>query len=198
MFLRGQTQMVCATDLLWQQKVVEPLVTKAEEYLEVLHVKTPFILVPLANPATERSLLRVSTALAKAQRAQLHMIHVVGLPMQTPLEAGVIDFEQKRRKQETILDVASRRATEQGIRSRANALVAHNVPSAILSVANMEHVNLIVMGWSGEVRAPRIQRTSVAGVLKYAETNVLVLNDHGLNDVRSILVPISGGPHARF
>ncbi|MBW2148267.1 MAG: amino acid permease [Deltaproteobacteria bacterium] len=196
--LRGQTQLVGASNALWQQKVIGPLVARAEDYMAARREAFPVILVPLANPETERSLMIVGTALARARRARLHLVHVMSVPMQTPLEACRIEFDQMRPKQETLLDVALRRAVEQGIRARADALCAHNVPSAILSITDMEHPDLILMGWRGEVRDPRTHRTNVAGVLKVADRNVLVLKDNGLNDVRRILVPIGSGPHSKL
>jgi nucleotide-binding universal stress UspA family protein len=38
----------------------------------------------------------------------------------------------------------------------------------------------------------------VAGVLRLAKGNVLVLKDRGIQNVKRILVPIGGGPHARL
>ena len=138
----------------------------------------------------------VGTALAKARRARLHLAHVVSVPVQTPLEAGRMEFEQRRREQETILDVASRHACEKGIRARTNTLVAHNVPSAILSVADIEQPDWILMGWTGEVRNSPKRGTNVASVVKIANHDVLVLKDNGLNTIHRILVPIGSGPHS--
>lgn len=198
LFLRGQTQLVGASNVLWQQKVIEPLVARAEDYKATRRKAFPIILLPLSNPETERSLLMVGTALAKARRARLHLAHVVSVPVQTPLEAGRMEFEQRRLEQETILDVASRHAAEKGIRARANTLVAHNVPSAILSVADLEQPDLILMGWTGEVRNSPIRGTNVAGVVKVANRDVLVLKDNGLNVIHRILVPIGSGPHSKL
>jgi nucleotide-binding universal stress UspA family protein len=198
LFLRKHTQLVGASNALWKHKVIEPLVAKAEDYAAARRDAFPVILLPLSNPETEGSLLRVGTALAKARRARLHLAHVVSVPMQTPLEAGRMEFEQMRREQETLLDVASRHAAEQGIRARANALVAHNVPSAILNVADIEQPDLILMGWRGDVRGPRLRGTNVAGVAKVADRNVLVLKDNGLSEVHRILVPVGGGPHTKL
>lgn len=198
LFLRKQTKLEGASNILLRHKIIKPLMVRAEEYLAVRHEAIPTILVPLANPETERSLLMVSTAIAKQRHARLHLIHVINLPRQTPLEAGRIEYEKLREEKETLLDIASRDAAEQRVRAKSSAVVAHNVPSAILSVADTAQSELIVMGWRGEVRAPRIQRTNVAGVLKVAKGNVLVLKDRGLEKVRRILVPIGGGPHARL
>ncbi|UCC66234.1 MAG: amino acid permease, partial [Deltaproteobacteria bacterium] len=198
LFLRGHTRLVGASNMLWQRKVIEPLVTRAENYMTARREAFPIILVPLAYPQTEGSLLKVGAALAREHRARLHLVHVVSVPTQTPLEAGRMEFEEIRHQQETLLDVALRHATEQGVRARGNALIAHNVPSAILSVADMENPDLILMGWHGDVRAPRTQRTTVANVLKVANCNVLVFRDNGLNEVRRILVPVGSGPHSKL
>jgi nucleotide-binding universal stress UspA family protein len=103
-----------------------------------------------------------------------------------------------RREQETLLDVASRHASEQGIRARANALVAHSVPSALLNIADIEQTDIILMGWRGDVRGPLLRGTNVAGVAKVANRNVLVLKDNGLSKVDRILVPVGGGPHTKL
>jgi len=198
LFLRKHTQLVGASNGLWKQKVIEPLVDRAEDYKATRRKAFPVILLPLSNPETERSLLMVGTALAKARRARLHLAHVVSVPVQTPLEAGRMEFEQRRLEQETILDVASKHAAEEGIRARANTLVAHNVPSAILSVADIEQPDWILMGWTGEVRNSPIRGTNVAGVVKIANHDVLVLKDNGLNVIHRILVPIGSGPHSKL
>ena len=197
-FLRRGTQLVGASHILWKDKVVRPLVIRAKEYLAARSEEAPVILVPLANPDTEFSLLTLSTALARSFRARLQLIHVVNVPAQMPLEAGGIEYERQRREKKTLLDTASYHATEQGVRARATAIVARSVSSAILSVAEMEMPEFIIMGWKGEVSLHRGYRTNVAEVLKIAKGNVLVLKDRGLQDVRRILVPVSGGTHARL
>jgi APA family basic amino acid/polyamine antiporter len=195
-FLRKSTRLVGASYMLWQEKVIRPLVVRAEEYLAVRRRMFPVILVPLANPETEYSLLQVGTALAKARRAQLHLIHVINLPMQTPLEAGRIEYEKLRAEKETLLDTASKHAMEGGVKARSNAIIAHNIPSAILSVADMDDPELIIMGWRGDERIPRIQRNNVSAVFKVTNNSVLVLKDRGLSRMKRILVPVSGGPHS--
>ena len=197
-FLREHTQLVGVSNELLQKKVISPLVAKAEDYAASRRDSFPVILLPLSNPATEEALLSVGTALAKARRARLHLAHVVSLPRQTPLEAGRIEFERMRREQETLLDVASRRATEKGIRARTNALVAHSVPSALLNIADIEQTDIILMGWRGAVRGPLLRGTNVSGVAKAADRNVLVLKDNGLSKVDRILVPVGGGPHTKL
>ncbi len=195
-FLRKETRLVGASQVLWQTKVLKPLAARAEEYISSRRSVFPVLLIPLANPETEKSLLKLSTALARQRKAKLRLIHVIQVPIQTPLEAGRLEYDQRRMEQETLLDVASRHALEQGVRSVASAVVAHNIPSAILSAAEMESPDFIIMGWKGEVHSPQWRVTNVAQVLKLAKGNVLVLKDRGLESVKRILVPMSGGQHA--
>lgn len=197
-FLRKGTQLVGASNILLRQKIIKPLVVRAEQYLVTRGEEFPVILVPLANPDTEQSLVMVGTALARRHQARLHFIHVINVPVQTPLEAGRMEYERLRDEKNTLLDIASNRAAEHGVRARTSSIVAHNIPSAILSVADTEKPEFILMGWRGEVRMPRTQSTSVAGVLKIAKENVLVLKDRGLKEVRRIVVPISGGSHSKL
>lgn len=196
LFLRRGTQLVGASSILWKQKVLKPLAIRAEEYISARRSTFPVILVPLANPETEKSLLKLSTALALQRKARLRLIHIISVPMQTPLEAGRIEYEKRRKEKETLLDVASRHSAEQGVRAMASAIIAHNIPSAILSAAEMESPDLLIMGWKGEAKIPKGRRTNVSQVMKIAKGNVLVLKDRGLQNIRRILVPISGGPHA--
>ena len=196
LFLRKGTHLVGASSVLWQKKVLKPLAARAEDYIHSRRGVFPVLLVPLANPETEQSLLKLSTALARRREARLRLIHVIQVPIQTPLEAGRLEYEKRRLEQETLLDVASRHSLEQGVRAMASAVIAHNVPSAILSAAEMESPELIIMGWRGDAHAAQLRGTNMAGVLKIAKGNVLVLKDRGLDHVRRILVPMSGGPHA--
>ena len=196
--LRKQTQLVGASSILWKQKVLKPLAVRAEEYISMRREVFPVILVPLANPETEKSLLKLSTALARSYKARLRLIHVIDVPIQTPLEAGRIVYEKMRAEKETLLDVASRHAAEQGVRAMASAIIAHNIPSAILSAAEMESPDFVVMGWKGEAKIPQLRRTNVADVLRLAKGNVLVLKDRGIESVHRILVPMGGGPHAQL
>jgi len=198
LFLRKGTQLIGASSILLQQKVLKPLAVRAEAYISTRREVFPVILVPLANPDTEKSLLKLSTTLAKSREARLRLINVLNVPIQTPLEAGRVEYEKQREEKETLLDTASRHAAEQGVRARANAIVAHNIPSAILSFAEMESPDFILMGWKGEVKIPQWRGTNVAGVLRLAKGNVLVLKDRGIQDITRILVPIGGGPHARL
>ncbi|MFC2165304.1 amino acid permease [Acidobacteriota bacterium] len=198
LFLRKGTQLIGASFILLQQKILKPLAVRAESYMSTRREVFPVILVPLANPDTEQSLLKLSTALAKSREARLRLINVVSVPIQTPLEAGRIEYEKQREEKETLLDLASRHAAEQGVRALASAIVAHNIPSAILSAAEMESPDFILMGWKGEAKIPQWRGTNVAGVLRLAKGNVLVLKDRGIQNVKRILVPIGGGPHARL
>ena len=54
------------------------------------------------------------------------------------------------------------------------------------------------MGWPGPLNPRHLAEHPVKVVLQKAHTNVAVLLDRGLMQVRHILVPIGGGPHSRL
>jgi amino acid transporter/nucleotide-binding universal stress UspA family protein len=198
LFLRSRTNLVGASSLLLRQKVIKPLVSRAEDFAAARRDEFPTILLPLSNPETKGSLLKLGTALAKARNARLHLAHIVSVPVQTPLEAGRLAYDRTKREKETLLDGAIRFAREQGTRARASALVAHDVPEALLNMADVEQAEMILMGWRGEIRGPSLRGTNVAGVVKAANSHVLVLKDNGLEQVRRILVPVGSGPHSKL
>ena len=73
LFLRKSTRLVGASSILWQQRVLKPLAARAEEFITARRGVFPVILVPLANPETEQSLLKLSTALAHSRKARLRL-----------------------------------------------------------------------------------------------------------------------------
>ena len=61
-------------------------------------------------------------------------------------------------------------------------------------------VGLILMGWRGQLSTRRVSGSVVKDVVHGAPCDVAVLRDRGVTegDIRDILVPIGGGPHARL
>jgi nucleotide-binding universal stress UspA family protein len=80
-------------------------------------------------------------------------------------------------------------------KSRAAATISDGI------LAELEHrhnVKLLLTGWPGPVNPQTSNENLVKTVLKKARTNVVVLLDRGLEDVRHILVPVGGGLHSRL
>lgn len=110
------------------------------------------VVVPLANPETERDLLRFAAASAHAHEngdAELVAVNVIEVPRQTSL-AQDVEFEAERvTRQRELLDQARDVAAELDIGLRTRALVSHDTGDAILDVVEDEQADHVVLGWRG-------------------------------------------------
>jgi nucleotide-binding universal stress UspA family protein len=59
-------------------------------------------------------------------------------------------------------------------------------------------VGLILLSWRGPLSAGRIYGSPSKTVLQEAQRDVAVLRERRLKDIRRVLVPAGGGPHARL
>ncbi|MFB6269240.1 MAG: amino acid permease [Halobacterium sp.] len=110
------------------------------------------VVVPLANPQTERDLLRFAAASAHAHEdgdAELVAVNVIEVPRQTSL-AQDVEFEEERvQRQQELLDQARGIADELDVGIRTRAVVSHDPGEAILDVVEDEQADHVVLGWRG-------------------------------------------------
>ncbi|MFB6371699.1 MAG: amino acid permease, partial [Bradymonadaceae bacterium] len=118
------------------------------------------VVVPIANPRTERALVHLAAALARDHKnPELIAVNVIEVPMQTAL-AQDIEFEKERvKRQQQLLETASDIAEEFGVGIRTRAVVARDVSDAVLDIVRDEQANRLMIGWSGR----RKQRDFVFG-----------------------------------
>ena len=160
------------------------------------------ILVPVANPLTAQSLIRMAVILGRArEESTLAAVSVVRIPRATPLELaqGILDRQENGRK--ALLKGVADYAHEQGVPVRTLLRAARGISSGILGVAEARGgVGLILMGWRGQLSTQRVAGSVVKDVVHRAKCDVAVLRDRGVGkgDIKHILVPLGGGPHARL
>ncbi|MXR19207.1 amino acid permease [Halobacterium bonnevillei] len=110
------------------------------------------VVVPLANPKTERDLLRFAAASAHAHEdgdAELVAVNVIEVPRQTSLEQDVAFEEERVSRQQELLDQARDIAAELDVGLRTRAIVSHDAGDAILDVVEDEDADHVVLGWRG-------------------------------------------------
>lgn len=160
------------------------------------------ILVPIANPLTAESLIKMAAILGRSrEESTLAALSVVKIPDATPLKVAqeILDKQENGRK--ALLKRVADYAHEQGVPVRTLARAVRNVPSGILGVAEARGgVGLILMGWRGQLSAHRVSSSVVNQVVDGAQCNVAVLRDRGIGKraIRRVLVPLGGGPHSRL
>jgi APA family basic amino acid/polyamine antiporter len=171
------------------------------------------VVVPVANPATERDLLRWAAASAHAHEdanAEIIAVNVIEVPQQTSL-AQDIEFEEERvARQQDLLETARDIATDLEVGLRTRAIVARQASDAILDVIEEEHADHVVLGWTGS-RSTRehILGSNVDPIVERAscETTLLKLADaregtsvaaapETVDATEDIVVLAGEGPHA--
>jgi APA family basic amino acid/polyamine antiporter len=172
-------------------------VEAAVQTIEAAHHE---ILVPVANPLTAESLIKMAVILGQVrEESTLAALSVVKIPGATPLALAqeVLDKQDNGRK--VLLRQVADYAHGQGVPMRTLLRAARGISSGILGVAEGRGgVGLILMGWRGQLSTQRVTGSVVEDVVHGARCDVAVLRDRGKGDIKRVLVPVGGGPHARL
>jgi uncharacterized hydrophobic protein (TIGR00271 family) len=152
------------------------------------------VLVPVANPETAETMLRLAGHLAKAQGGEVLALQVVTVPEPIPIEAG----RRRARTEHTLLEQALTLGRDEGLPIKTLTRISRTVAHGILETAADAEVDLILMGWRGPHRTRGGALGGVtAHVLRDASSTVLVMQGEREGLPQRILVPTAGGPHAR-
>jgi amino acid transporter/nucleotide-binding universal stress UspA family protein len=184
---------------LWERE--RPLEGVIEAAQAVTRADRHEILIPLLPATRTQPLLNLATALAQADdRRVIVALEVVVVPPQTPLESSEAHLA---RRSTTLGNTPLGRVAQQGaalgVPVRPMCRAAHAVASGVLAAAGARSaVGLILLSWHGPLSAGRIYGSPSKAVLEEAHCDVAVLRERGLGEVRRVLVPAGGGPHARL
>lgn len=155
------------------------------------------VVVGVANPQTEKHLIRYAAASAFGHdgKAELVAVNVIEVPPQTSPEQ--IGFEKERvDRQRELLDSARTTAEELGLPLRTRGLVGRDAGRALLSVIQDEEADHVVLGWGG----PRGRRDVIFGstldpVIERAPCEVTLVTRPSQRPGR-IVALAGGGPNA--
>ncbi len=130
------------------------------------------ILVPLANPETAGTLLRVAAAIAREQNSELECLQAILVHRDQPPSETPVRTTQSRR----LLKQAVRIARSWGVPVHTQVRVTHDVSQAILDAIKERHIDLVLMGWKGTTLSPgRIFGNVVDTVIRQASCHVVVV-----------------------
>jgi uncharacterized hydrophobic protein (TIGR00271 family) len=151
------------------------------------------VLVPIANPATADTLLRLAGVLARQEGGRVLALQVVTVPDQVPLEEG----RHRAAVGRVLLERATAQAKEEGFAIQTMTRVAHGVAEGILDTAREEGVDMILLGWRGYTRSAGASMGPIIdAVIRDAPSEVIVVKGERWREADRILVPTAGGPHA--
>jgi nucleotide-binding universal stress UspA family protein len=172
------------------------------------------ILIPVANPGTAGELVRIGAALLEPRAGELRALGIVEVPEGMPLSEGATRARHARRLLQRVLDYAP-----EGIPIHPLVRIARHAAEGIIEAAAEEEADLLIFGWGGRhtIHAngdatsdgpPRRARPipdsgsvvspTIDQVVRAAPCDIAVVKQRGATEIRRILVPVRGGPHAEL
>ncbi|WP_254273183.1 amino acid permease [Haloarcula marina] len=158
----------------------------------------PFrVVVPVANPATQRGLLRLAAASAHAneERGTPELVAVNVTPVEHPSALQNVEADRADHQRD-LLKNAHDIATEMDVTLRTKAVVAPDVGEAILDVIREEAADEVILGWDGTLdRDGYVFGETVDPVVEQARCDVSVvdLRSETIGEPVALVAP---GPNA--
>jgi len=155
------------------------------------------VMVPVSNPRTERNLIELGSALAKANDGKVVAVHIVTVPDQTPLRVAA-ESDAFGGGDHRLLEDARQHAEETGVPVETHTVFSHRSLEEVFDAARTYNADLTVMGWGakGRLSAGRAE-TAVDELAHDLPCDFLVFDDRD-RDTSRVLFPTAGGPHSEF
>jgi amino acid transporter/nucleotide-binding universal stress UspA family protein len=152
----------------------------------------PIIMVAISNPRTERALITLASALARAKGGSVLATHIVQVPDQTPLQKGAEHVDQISAESERLLADARTSAETFDVDVKTKTIVSHRSFEEVFDAARTYDADTVVMGWGGStVGEGRIEQP-LDELTHNLPCDFLVLDGERLDPER-VLVPTAGG-----
>ena len=160
------------------------------------------VVVPVANPETERDLLRMAAASAHAhddENAEVVAVNVIEVPQQTSLSQDLTFEEERVERQQELLDAARDIAEDLDIGLRTRAIAGRDAGTVILDVIEEEGADHVFLGWQGtRSRRDHVLGSTIDPVIGRApcDATLVKLGPEGGRGEGDIMVLAGEGPHA--
>jgi glucosyl-3-phosphoglycerate synthase len=155
------------------------------------------ILIPVANPATAEELIRLGAALLDPRAGELTALGIVEVPEGMPLSEGATRARHARRLLQRVLDFAP-----DGTPIHPIVRIGRHAAEGIIEASAEQEADLIIFGWGGKAPAGRdggsVISPTIDEVVRDAPADIAVVKQRGSKEIRRIVVPVRGGPHAEL
>lgn len=153
------------------------------------------VVVALHNPDSVKTLIDFAYPVAKKRNARLIAITVVEVPRQMPIHEGMRFAHHK----EALLNTGKKIASDYEIELETDLIIAHHSSDGILAAVERHNAEALVMGWKGYTNArDRIFGEIADKIIRYAPCDLMVLKLGAKTEIKSCLLPTSGGPNAKL
>jgi nucleotide-binding universal stress UspA family protein len=178
-------------------------VDTAEELRETESVSdTPIyrILVPVANPKTQKASVQLAGAIAgtQVQTAVVHPLSLVQLQEDYAFESTSLEAERQKAQRLERLQTLIQSLEPAAIQPLMQPIVrvANDVARETVQVAAMEGADLILLGWHRPAFSTNRLGGRVGQILSVAKTDVAVYIDRQDRRPERLLVPYVSGLHS--
>jgi len=162
---------------------------------EVLVSRDYSVLVPVANQEQARILGQIGSIMALANQGEVLALHAVRVPPQLTLGEGRFFLKEGRAYLETVIQ----QAKECDVPVHTMIRLCRRVTDAVRKTADENASDLIVLGWPGYTRtAGRLFGSVIDPIVDNPPTDIAVVRHRARRAMRSILVPVAGGPNSRL
>jgi nucleotide-binding universal stress UspA family protein len=158
------------------------------------------ILIPVANPGTAEELIRLGAAMLDPRAGELSALGIVEVPEGMPLSEGATRARHARRLLQKVLDYAP-----EGTAIHPIVRIGRHAAEGIIEASAEQEADLIIFGWGGKAPAgtdgrhgPMVFSATIDEVVRDAPADIAVVKQRGSREIRRILVPVRGGPHAEL
>ncbi|MBF8290650.1 MAG: putative glycosyltransferase [Chloroflexi bacterium] len=156
------------------------------------------IVIPVANPATAEELIRLGAQLLDPRTGELTALGIVEVPEGMPLSEGATRARHARRLLQKVLDFVPEGTTIHPI-----VRIGRHAAEGIVEAAAEVEADLIVFGWGGKAPVGRDGAQSpisptIDEVVRDAPCDIAVVKQRGTREIRRVMVPVRGGPHAEL
>jgi Kef-type K+ transport system membrane component KefB/nucleotide-binding universal stress UspA family protein len=165
----------------------------------VLSTQNYRILVPVANPRTQKGLLQLAVAIA-GMRLESSVVHPLSLIefeedylfQSTPLEANRLIQERRQRLEELIQSLEP-----PAVRQQVHPIIriSQDVARETAEIALLDRTDLILVGWHRPAFSTNRLGGRVGQILSTAPADVAVFVDQGKERLENLLVPYSTNIH---
>lgn len=172
--------------------VVEP---EREEAVQGIPYK---LLVPVANPHSQEGLLKLAVKIVgERPLAQVNLLNLVEMQEDYAFSSTPSEIDRILNERQRGLDQLIQTATPSGLASRVRSIVrvTNDVARETSAIAQMEGIDLILMGWHRPVFDQNRLGGRVGKMLGFAPKDVAVFVDQNLTALNQIVVPYVASLH---
>ena len=157
------------------------------------------ILIPVANPATAEELIGLGADLLEPRTGELTALGIVEVPEGMALSEGASRARHARRLIQKVLDFVPDGTTIHPI-----VRIGRHAAEGIIEAAAELEADLIIFGWGGKAPSarngdnPLVFSPTIDEVVRETPCDIAVVKQRGSRDIKRVLVPVRGGPHAEL